>query len=467
MTKKAIRLLTSVAVAVFCALVLTVAVSPDADAVQRPNIILIMTDDQSADTLWSMNRVRAHLLNRGTKLTNARFAFPRCCPSRASILRGQYPHNTGLFANENGSGYFRNRGLDRSTVAVWLDRAGYDTALIGKYLNGHDQKYVPPGWDRWFSQGGGNSRTVNDDGEIREYGSGTHMDSVRKREISDYVRLKASTHRPFFLQASFFAPHAPYDHQSAYEGAFANAPFPRPPAYDEADVSDKPAYVRSKPRVSEAKDLEYARDYRDRLRALQTVDESIAEIVGILQNHNELNDTYIVLWTDNGYHMGEHRLSTGKLTPYETDTNFPMIVRGPGIRQGVEDDRLVLNTDLAPTFLAWANVPQQPWTDGRPMEALLDARTDPATWRRYVLLEGRTPDGNGFGMPDYAGVLSQEGEKYIRYASGEQEYYDLRTDPHELESRPEAAPQALKDALEALRTCAGPGCRTAENGPTP
>lgn len=467
MTRKAIHLLSSVVAAVVCACFLTVAVSPDADAVQRPNIILVMTDDQSANTLWSMGGVRTHLLDQGTKLTNARFAFPRCCPSRASILRGQYPHNTGLFANDNGADFFRSRGLDRSTVAVWLDRAGYDTALIGKYLNGHDQNYVPPGWDRWFSQGGGNSRVVNDDGKIRQYGADTHMDAVRKQEISNYVRLKASTHRPFFLQASFFAPHEPYDHQPAYDGAFANAPFPRSPAYNEADVSDKPAFIRSRPRVSERTDLDYARDYHDRLRALQTVDASIAEIVGILQNHNELKDTYIVFWTDNGYHMGEHRLSTGKLTHYESDTRFPMVVRGPGIRRGASDDRLILNTDLAPTFLAWANVPQQPWTDGRPMETLLDAGTDPASWRRYALLEGRTPDGNSFGMPSYAGVVSQEGEKYVRYASGEEEYYDLRTDPHELESRPGLAPQALKDALPALRTCAGPGCRTAENGPTP
>lgn len=254
---------------------------------------------------------------------------------------------------------------------------------------------------------------------------------------------------------------------TGYAQAFSNAPFPLTPAYDEQDVSDKPAFVRSRPRVSSRTDEQYERDYRDRLRALRTVDDSIAEIVGILRDEGELDNTYIVLWTDNGYHTGEHRLPAGKQTHYGTDTNFPMIVRGPGVGRDVEDDRLVLNTDLAPTFLAWANASQVGWTDGRPLESLLDAATDPPAWRSHVLLEGRTPEGNAFGMPDYTGVLSQTGEKFVRYANGEQEYYDLDTDPYELESRPEDAPQVLKERLQALEGCAASSCKTAENGVSP
>jgi N-acetylglucosamine-6-sulfatase len=144
--RKTVLLSASMGLAVLLACALAAGVSYSAVS-QKPNIILVMTDDQSVNTLWSMGRVRGLLAGQGTTLTNAHFAYPRGCPSRATILRGQYPHNTGLYRNENGANYFRHRGLDRSTVAVWLNRAGYDTALIGKYLNDQKISHIPPGWD--------------------------------------------------------------------------------------------------------------------------------------------------------------------------------------------------------------------------------------------------------------------------------------------------------------------------------
>jgi N-acetylglucosamine-6-sulfatase len=247
----------------------------------------------------------------------------------------------------------------------------------------------------------------------------------------------------------------------------------RPPSFNERDVSDKPSWVRSKPLLTREQIRNHRPFYQDRLRSLQTVDRAVGRLIDALADTGRLDNTYVVFWTDNGFHMGEHRLGAlmddgGKGTPYVEDIRVPLLVRGPGVPQA-EKLELVLNTDIAPTFaqLAGAQVPD--FVDGRSFVPLL--RRDTPPWRTAGLIENRRSVAHG--RPAYAGVFTQS-RTYVEYASGEEELYNLKTDPYQLQNTYKDAKDTdptlitdLQTRLEALQSCKEEGCRTAENGPRP
>lgn len=207
-------------------------------------------------------------------------------------------------------------------------------------------------------------------------------------------------------------------------------------------------------------------EYRGRLRSLQTVDRAIRDLTETLADTGELDNTYIVFTTDNGYHLGEHRLEAGKYMPYKEDANFPLIVRGPGVAEDVKRDELVLNTDFAPTMADLAGAQTPGFVDGRSFAPLLE--TGDVPWRDAALMEGFPL--NKVGRPSYDGVWTREGDWYVEYEGGEKELYDVSADPYQLENLAGTRPEteaALSTRLEALKACAQRSCRTAENGPTP
>ena len=342
-----------------------------------PSIVLILTDDQRSDTMWAMPTVRGELAGKGIMFENGYVSNPLCCPSRASILTGQYSHSTGVYTNQGRQPFGGFQAFDdRSTIATWLQEAGYRTAMLGKYLNGYEEPYVPPGWDHWFAtyvNGAFYRYRVTDDGLIKRYGSGRH-DYGTDVLAGEAVRFIGSTpaDTPLFL---YFAPHAPHEPAIAAPGdrhTFSDLSRWRPPSFDEADVSDKPAYIRNQ-LLDAGSRAEIDAFRRRQYRSLLAVDRAVSDIIQALEESGRLANTLIVFTSDNGMVWGEHRWGT-KLVPYEESIRVPYVVRyDAGIPSARTDERLVVNIDLAPTFAALAGIPA-PGAEG---ESLLPLLGDP------------------------------------------------------------------------------------------
>jgi N-acetylglucosamine-6-sulfatase len=395
-----------------------------------PNVVLILTDDQRWDTVSEMPTVMTELAGHGITFGHGYVSNPLCCPSRASILTGQYSHSNGVYTNKarvhGGFAAFD----DRSTVATWLDDAGYRTALLGKYLNGYEGTYVPPGWDRWFAtylNGAFYDYLASDDGIERVYGSdpADYGTTVLAHKAVEFIGSTPSD-MPLFL---YFAPHAPHAPAMAAPGdrrAYPDLRPWRPPAYNEADVSDKPAYIADRPPLDA---LEAARtdEFRQsQLRSLLALDRAVGQILDALEEGGRLANTLIVFTSDNGYLWGEHRW-TSKVVPYEESVRVPFIVRfDPIIHSARTEEQLVLNIDLAPTFAELANVRTRR-AEGASLVPLFRDQGGP--WRVDFLLEHLQKSSGG--VPTYCGVHSDR-YVYVRYGTGEEELYDLRRDPAQL-----------------------------------
>ena len=465
---------------------------------ERPNVVLIVTDDLDAGLLQA-HRERypniARLAEGGTTFENAFVTDPLCCPSRATMLRGQYAHNHRIIGNwppQGGARKFRSLGHEDSTVATWLRDEGYRTVLVGKYMNDYYGDRVPAGWDDWYAIAGGHlSDDLNENGRIHRYDPERHyLDDVLAEKATTYINRSPEDGAPFFMWVGTQAPHAPATPAPRHEGTFADARLPRGPSFDEPDVSDKPDWVRDNPhldqeRISPMQDL-----YRNRLRSMLAVDEMLGRLVESLKDRGKLENTYIFFTSDNGWHAGEHRLTPGKWTAYEEDARVPLIVRGPGVPESRTLSHPVLNNDLAPTFadLAGAAEATPSFVDGRSLVPLLDG--DPQAkenWRSAFLIEAATELGptavppmsgdrmpedwqraprEDWGRPGLEAVRTAD-HLYVEYGTGERELYDLREDPYQLNNRyDDADPELLrrlKERLAVLRSCSGTDCREAED----
>ncbi|MFL5800090.1 MAG: sulfatase [Actinomycetota bacterium] len=401
----------------------------------RPNIVLILTDDQRWDTLWAMPEVRRLLVADGATFTDSFVVNPLCCPSRSSILTGDYSHTTGVYSNGGPNGGFP-AFHDRSTIATWLDDAGYDTGLVGKYLNQYPGHYVPPGWDTWnamvmnavvgsyyydwsLSQG---HRLIHYGNRPEDYST-----NVLASRAERFIR---SADGPLFLYFAPWAPHGAPVPAPGDEHAFARLKPFRPPSYDEADVSDKPAYIRAVPTLGRQQ-MRFIDAYRrGQYRALLAVDRAVGGIVDALRDTGRLDDTMIVFASDNGLAWGEHRWQR-KQVPYEESIRVPLVIRYPPLTSdAVTVSQPALNIDLAPTFAAVAGVPT-PHVDGRSLVPLLRGTATP--WRHDFLIEHERV-AQSFPVPSYCAVRTAH-QLFVEYATGESEYYDLRTDPYELRNR--------------------------------
>jgi N-acetylglucosamine-6-sulfatase len=449
-----------------------------------PNILFILTDDQDVASVAEMPNVRSLLVAEGTSFDRAFVTTALCCPSRSSILRGQYSHNHRIWTTREpygGFGRFEELGLGDSTVATWLDGAGYHTGYMGKYLNEYGSfddptTKVPPGWDRWVGYEGGPNQQlldgafkVNDQGEVDRIDTeAMHDTDYLAREAEAYIRNR-SAKNPWFLAVGTNAPHEPADASERNDGTYAGRAMPRGPAFNEADVSDKASPWRDNPRLpkecprdyrekSKAQCLREAIEHwRDRMESLQDVDDMVGRLVGALREEGSLENTYIVFTSDNGFALYDNRVFS-KGAPYEDSHGVPLIVRGPGVSAGRTDGRLVANVDLAPTFADWAGAETPSFVDGRSLAPVL---SDPeAPWRTRLLFEHR------LGNHAYDAIRTSADEVYIEYpSSDETEYYDLKKDPYQLDGQAEEPPPKLKTHLRTLKNCAGAGCLRADGGP--
>ncbi len=488
-----------------------------ADAPGPPNVILILTDDQDAKSIKYMPNVKSLLAEQGTTFENAFVTDPLCCPARATFLRGQYSHNHQIVGNKppyGGFEKFRSLGHEESTMATWLQDEGYGTVFIGKYMNGYAGRHVPPGWDEWHAISGNYlSHDLNENGRIIAYDPQRyHLDDVLAEKATEYLRRTSGVHspwlgsdRPFFMWLGPKAPHYPASPAPRHEDDFADISLPHPPSFDERDVSDKPEWVRNNLNLSQEGIAYLEQLHRKRLQSLQAVDEMVKDLVDALRESGELENTYIFFTSDNGYHLGEHRMGAGKWTAYEEDIKVPLIVRGPGVPEGKTLEHLVLNNDLAPTFTELAGGASPPFVDGRSLMSLLTDDPQPKeNWRQAFLVEAaeepalsfvdeRWPEprltalltgdplpedwrrafrqGAGaredWGRPGLEAIRTED-HLYVEYDTGERELYDLKEDPYQLNNEYAAAePDLIRQLggwLGALRECAGADCHTVEDG---
>jgi arylsulfatase A-like enzyme len=465
----------------FLPLSLLVLLALAAPAAAAPNVVLIETDDQTLESLRVMERTRALIGEQGATFENAFVSLSLCCPSRASLLTGRYAHNHGVLDIKPPWGGFER--LDgRETLAVWLQRAGYATVLLGKYLNRYgrrDATEVPAGWTEWHGLVDPSTYSyyryvINDDGVLRRYGASAaeHQSDVITQRAEEIVARRAAAPEPFFLWVGYLAPHNGLPREPGdpagrpspvpaprHAGAFAGEPLPRTPAFDEADVRDKPAAIRRRPRLSAGDVAAIEYHYRQELESLLAVDEGVARIVGALERTGELEDTLLVFTSDNGYLHGEHRAPGGKVLPYEPSIRVPLLMRGPGVPRGLRLPQLVANVDLAPTLLEAAGAAGAWDADGLSLWSFL---RDPGLEAgRDLLIEGPARRRNG--LPRFAG-LRTPGHLLVERDTGDRELYDLARDPHQLRNlagSPGAAglEAALARRLERLRWCAGAACR--------
>ncbi|MCX7841198.1 MAG: sulfatase, partial [Anaerolineae bacterium] len=373
--------------------------------------------------------------------------------------------------------------------------------------------FVPPGWTEWYSAVKGTpysefKYTLNENGKLVEYGTKPedYGTDVYARKAIEFIQRSVKEGKPFFASINTYAPHGPSTPAPRHEKMFADAKLPRPPNFNEADVSDKPSFIKNRPLLTARQIAQIEAAYRKRLQSLQAVDEMIENLINTLKATGQLDNTYIFFTSDNGFHLGNHRLAYGKLTAYEEDSRVPLIVRGPGVPAGVARDHIAGNIDLAPTWaeIAGAKIPE--FVDGRSLLPVLKANPVALeNWRQCFLLQRGAlddtdddEDESGFNLrpPEMAGLLEPpdvlpdevagvapqraglpsnfyairlQFYTYVEYANGEKELYDLRTDPYQLNNLAAKADAALLKELSArvreLQTCAAEQCRRIENKP--
>jgi N-acetylglucosamine-6-sulfatase len=452
-------------------------------ALAQPNVVVIMTDDQTAATVPMMPQLNALLARDGTHFEQAIASFPLCCPSRASNLTGQYAHNHGVLHNGGPFGGFD--ALEHtSTLPVWLQSAGYRTMHVGRYLNGYEYRDgVPAGYTDWYGSphsGAFNyaSWKVNENGVLRSYPQperpGDYQTDQSTRRAVGLIEDAAPAGRPFYLSLWYVAPHRgrprdPDDPASPgtpspaprHRDAFAGYSMPRWPNFNERSMFDKPQVVADRPRFTAEKVAGIEENWRQELESLLAVDEGVAQVVDALRRTGELENTLIVYMSDNGFMHGEHRALAEKVLPYEESVRIPLLMRGPGIARGRVDRRLVANIDVPATILDATGVAPARGIDGR---SLLDLAEDPGEeWGRDILIE----NGRGAnGIPTYRGIRTYRFLYVEHLTTGEYELYDLFLDPFQLDSKDgddlyRPVQRDLRRRLRALRRCAGSSCHTA------
>lgn len=482
-----------------------------AQAAPAPNIVLILVDDLDVALFDRMPRLNRLLTQQGVRFEQHVVSISLCCPSRSATLRGQFAVNTGMYRNAMPGGgfqYFYEKGLEQSTLGTWLQSAGYRTALFGKYLNEYptgapDGLYIPPGWNEWYSPVDGTpyrsfNYTMNENGKPVAYGQGPqdHITDVITRQATGFVtRTTAQApDQPFFMYVAPYAPHAPATPPARYAQVSPGLAAPRTPSFNEADVADKPAWVRAQPVLNAQRTGAIDSLYRNRYRSMLGVEDLVEQLLASLQQQGRLANTYVFFASDNGYHQGQHRLDSGKNTAFEEDLRVPLVVRGPGLAAGRSVAQLTANVDYAATFAELAGVSPPDFVDGRSLVPLL--RTGAARpWRQALLLEHHpteATDRNRRAGPvnptvepadafdtlatddrigSFRGLRTADGFTYVEYDSGDRELYDLMADPFQLDNTYARAGSSTRDRLSRwtrqLGAAAGAGMRAAEESVGP
>ncbi len=483
-------------------------------ATARPNIVFILTDDLS----WNLmdRRFAPHIVQlerQGETFTRYFVADSLCCPSRSTIFTGLFPHDTKVFTNIAPAGgflKFQSQGLDRKTYALAVQRRGYATSMLGKYLNGYGDPNlssatapIPPGWSDWHVVNHTGYKefryVVNDNGTYDSFGGPTttcgaaglddnYGVDVLNRDANAFITQSAARGRPFAMEVATFAPHKPYTPAPRNACDFPDLTEPRDASFDTNNVNP-PAWLGDRQPMTPAQIAKIDQSYRMRAQSVEAVDRLLADVEATLAADHELGNTYIVFSSDNGYHMGQHRLLKGKQTAFDTDVRVPLIIAGPGVPHGKVMPQVTQNVDLYPTFVQLAGSAPGASIEGHSLVPLLHPGKARTPWRVVALIEHRhqirnkndpdLEDGKAGGSPTTYEAIRISARRlrafkgpveavYVEYRdkSHEREYYDIRRDPFErvnIAKRLTAAQRReLHGILTRLERChGGAACWTA------
>jgi N-acetylglucosamine-6-sulfatase len=440
----------------------------------KPNVLLIMTDDQPYHTIGIMESLQDRMVAAGMRFDNGYVATPVCGPARGSVLTGKWSHNTGL---EGTNGAWRDlvdSGELARNVAKRLEAVGYSCHLTGKFTNDLSSgTWMCPGFESWWAQ----LEPVNDEEHLyfseegtgrrkmpRDGTEGGNETLVAAKYTEDFVR--GHRNGPWFACFWPHAPHGPHypldKHAGTHEGDTPPTPFGEP----DRDLSDKAPLVRQHAHPSDGAEGETRKDYRGNLREVEEVDVAVDRLIDALVETNQLGRTWIFFLTDNGLQHGEHFLEK-KLWPYEESARTPFVVRGPGVPPGTTNEHLVSQVDLLPTICEIAGADASD-VDGR---SLLPVLRDPsAPFREFLLVEAEDRGWHSIRMrkrnqvgTDYDDLL------FVKWRDGFEEIYDYQDDPHMYDGhfstpREQRYAGMLRKKLLAMRTTVGDRYRALETG---
>jgi N-acetylglucosamine-6-sulfatase len=475
-------------------LALILLLASTAASLAAPNIVVIMTDDQATGSLAHMPKLHELIAEQGIIFDNSFVNLPLCAPSRASFFTGEAAHNTGIKANSplDKGGWEKFKDLEPKALPVWLQAAGYKTALLGKYINrygqqdtmgallawagdifgidvtgptvGNPRDWVPPGWDLWYAFTGSRVRyfdyEINDNGAILSFGDGPadYSTDVLTTRAVRFIDDQQGTAQPFFMYIATKAAHAQGVRAipaPRHEASFADVPLPTGTAFNERSLRGK---ALKAPHLKKEHRDQLASAYRGALQSLQSVDDLVEAVVAALKRTGQLDNTVIIYTSDNGFLFGEHRL-IGKSAAYEEAIKVPLLMRGPGIPAGETRTQLVNNLDVVATVVDLAHATPGVALDGRSLVPL--SVNAEAPWRGALMFESPV---NRFEPVKnrYTGVRTPT-RKYVKYDAGFEELFDLAADPSELKNEADnpayAGDLAVLRALQAqLKSCAGESC---------
>lgn len=462
------------------------------------NVMVIMIDDATYEEIRVMKNLKTLLGAQGTTFSNFYTTSPNCCPSRGGYYLGQFPHNSGVRDNIpplGGANSFTPH--ENESLGVWMQRAGYYTAQIGKYLNGwgsEDKRdnwtggiSPRPGWDHWFV--GIDPTTyqyynfkISDDGKERSWGPKDYQTDITGAEAVSTIKRATDSGKPWFISWTPMSPHVAIKETDLaagqasdgllavaadkYQGTFGSESLPASPslafgpaAVTTPDLKGKPTYVTDRVNRYPAKESVMTEAYRTELEALQSVDDWIGTIYHTLEAANQLDNTDIIFWSDNGLFHGEHGLLQKGLL-YEEAAHIPLIIRGPGFPAGAIAKQLTLNIDLTPTILAIAQGHAGTPLDGRDLAPV--ANDSSAARTRAILLEY----WYSFTKITTRAVRFNEWA-YMEWSTGDIELYDLKADPFEMTNlASDPATSAVRDQLHGrlakLADCQGATCEDSD-----
>lgn len=461
----------------------------------RPNIIVINLDDADynllAPEMLELYPGFNELAKRSINFTNMHVTTPFCGPSRAALFRGQYAHRTGVRINipesplsmklKGGYSEFLRQGHDHDELGVWLKNGGYRTMLLGKYHhNGFDFR-KPDGFDDFYVSNGGlyfgtYEFTTRDkpEGSPRRAGKDVYRTT---READDAVALiqqhkrrrelqtnSGEVAQPFFFYYAPLAPHRPSGHDFSlmvdkenYGNWQPDLMIPATPDFNEADMLDKPVH-RQSPAYTEEELAALHEEHRCRARSVKSVDDFVQKMISELKAQGMYENTYFMVTTDNGYQLGHHR-QMSKLDPHRMSTTAPLFVCGPDVKEPLKADHLLAHIDLCPTILDLAKCEKPDFLDGKSFaDVILDpAAHDEASWREPVILENwQVKRNRRAALPGMYSGLRYHDKLYVEWCTGDREFYDLKTDPYELDNSydglSESAKQKLRDDLLSSRS---------------
>ena len=373
-----------VLIATLAAVLLWPAGGPSSASAQafgaKPNIIVLLTDDQETRSMRVMKIVGKELKRKGVTMKRFYDNFPLCCPARATIFTGQYAHNHHVLSNvppDGGYGVFNELHGD-NYLPLWLQGAGYQTSYIGKFENGYAEpdEYgtvpsdVPKGWNDWHVLAPSRAQyfnyTLNQNGVLRQFTDAEedYSTDIFTKKARRFIRTNAQAATPFYLELGYAAPHGGGGGDPGRSCNRAAVPAPRhlgtlkkkakgnlPPSFNEAEISDKPTPIADNASLTDGQISDTLRKRRCAWESLLAVDESVGTLINELKRDKLRRNTYIFYLSDNGFMRGEHRIRGDKRFLYEESARVPFIARGPGIPHGESSNDVVVNADLTSTIL--------------------------------------------------------------------------------------------------------------------